>query len=333
MEYHYLLLIRKADLVSLFRFGQYNIYCPCQKFSGDINALKIDKKPVEKLFKSANSFEYSMEYFILHVCNTDKNTKQISVQDVLAIYALDEDSYKLGLELNPPVNVSMPLFKEAYEHFQIEKDIEGAQRGIQNIMKFFNYDISGRKNPRGFVKPKEIQDIFTLNYKGARPQGKCSIWVYLLMYERHHNYPNDTRGCFLDALHVYGNYRKGIELDASVIDSKIGQNLMKTSFCVYNQLVEFFENQKAFIKEADKVFKGFFRIAPLYLILKGFFENGISKDMKIMNKWNFEEFVNVVRDNYDADDLYCALYLLGLVLGWDLTYKYLYQTSDFVCIK
>ena len=81
----------------------------------------------------------------------------------------------------------------------------------------------------------------------------------------------------------------------------------------------------------DKIFKNCFTIAFLFLRLKKDFEAGLDA-----NKLYYGVHINKLKDvlkQYGERELKHALYLLGLTLGWDLTYKYIYRISSYPVLK
>ena len=108
MENNYILLIPKADYIDFFKNGKYNTAnCPRVKFDGNIKALCTNTKLADTLFKKANPIEYSIDYFLLHICKTG-SVGVLQIKDVISIYALDNSAYSIGIDLNPSVILNPP---------------------------------------------------------------------------------------------------------------------------------------------------------------------------------------------------------------------------------
>lgn len=320
-QYNYILLLKKSDIIDLFKFGYLNTYCPSISFDGNIDTLSADKKKADSIFKNANPFEYSIEYYLLHIRTSKKLAKKIFIDDVVHVFALDEDSLRVGLNFDPPIKLEKPIWKEAFEKFQVGLMTDSATEGVKNVFEAFNTTFDVKR--RGFVTKKDIQNTFSLAYCGDRPNGKLSIWTYLLMYDRHHNYPHDTRGFFLDALHAFANFKAQKEIDAPVTQSKLGSQIMQLrEDAAFMDILKIVDGNKD-VAPANKVFKGYFCVAALFLRLKKDFENGLEYGKEYYGK-QIPELYSVLRA-FGEDNLKLALYLLGLTLGWDNTYQYIYK--------
>ena len=75
-----------------------------------------------------------------------------------------------------------------------------------------------------------------------------------------------------------------------------------------------------YIKYTDKLFKGFYRIAPLYMTLKSVFKDGLDMD-KMYFGLSLDKLIESLKTQYNQDDLKLALYLIGFQLGWKGTYQ------------
>ena len=331
-KYYHLLLMRKEDVIDLFKHEQYKVYCPQVEFDGNIAQASSNEQLAKKLLDKANSFDYSIEYYLVQVESKKKTLKEISIGEVAGIYALNQESFRIGLHLDPPIVVKIPIWEKAYDDFQINRLIADAQKGVENVFQAFEMEKTVRLG-RGFITKDDIETTLKCFYSGTRPRGKLSIWTYLLLYERHQNYPDDNRGFFLDALHAYGNYTKAAEIDASVVQgSKLGKHIYQDfdNKATFEQISYYIRSSKV-VAGTDKIFKNFFTIAFLFLRLKKDFEAGLDA-----NKLYYGVHINKLKDvlkQYGERELKHALYLLGLTLGWDLTYKYIYRISSYPILK
>lgn len=326
MNNHFLLLLRKDDIIDLFKYGRWKSMCPSIKFEGTIEDVSSNKKLMNKFFKQANPFEYSMDYFIVHVICP--KVASFEVDDIVDIFALDADSYKIGLSLSPEIKLSEPIFKEYYSDFQIANEINDAQKGVDNIFSVFNMP-----QPKSFVKKKELESMLKDSFLGLPVGGDNSIWYYLLRYERHQSYPKDNRGFALDAIHAFLNYEKKTYVDTSVIQSKVGKVVFEQKPDIsYNNILSIIEKQDAFYKQCEKAQKGYYKIAPLFLTLKEVFVDGLREDKTYYGR-DLADFIKVLIDKYDNAVLSKALFLLGVVLGREYTYQYIYKKNKLQILK
>ena len=330
---NYILLIRKSDLVDYIKYGHFFPLCSSIEFDGNTISLGKDVGKAYKLLEKANDFEYSIEYYLIYVCIGSKlsPTKRLLITDLKGIYSLNNESYRVGLSLKPSVRLNPPIWDDSiFDSFLLNIEKVDGDRGIENIEMIF--DVSFAKMPKGFLKrgkkEKEHYKIIEDSFYNTNLSDQDSIWNFLCRYERHQNYPDDNRGFFLDAIHVVYNYQKGKVLDASMTDVPIGKHVLEMPKNItYKKLVQTLEEHSNFIKYTDKLFKGFYRIAPLYMILKTAFKDGLDTD-KLYYGMSLGKFIETLKTQYNQDDLKVALYLVGFQLGWKGTYQCLYTMGD-----
>lgn len=153
MENNYIYLIHRADFVDFFKNGEFNAAtCPNVKFDGNINLLRENTKLAETLFKKSNYIEYSIDSLLMHICKTD-NARVLKIKDVISLYALDESAFSIGIDLNPAVTLSPPIWQKTYEEFQIHTNIRKALEGVELIGELFGME------KLSFSKMKK-QDLF-----------------------------------------------------------------------------------------------------------------------------------------------------------------------------
>lgn len=327
MNYNYILLVRKDDVIDFVKYGHYYPVCNFIEFDGDITALGNDKKRGEKLFKKANEFQYGIEYYMLNICSGARISKERSfgISELKGIYAIDHNAMKIGLSMNPQVTLNPPIWPSSvFENFLIQREIKNCEGGLLNISEIFG--ISFEKMRPRFVTKKIREDIVRSSFMDERPNGKLSIWEYLCRYERHHYYPKDMRGFFLDALHATFNFQKEAEIDEPIYKTGLGRDIYQQSSDIrYNELITLVETHEKFVKYTEKQFKRYYKIAPLFMVLKAAFEEGLDPNQKYFNM-SLDQFVDVLKNPklYDQEDIKYALYLVGMLLGWSETYKYLY---------
>lgn len=329
---NYILLIRKNDLIDYIKYGHLYPFCCSIEFDGDINSLGNDVGKIWKLLGKANDFDYSIEYYLIHVCLSSKlsPSKRLLISDLKGIYALNSEAYRVGLSLKPAAKLNPPIWGDSvFDTFLLNIEKTDSDRGIENIEKIFS--VSFAKMPKGFLKrskkEKEHYGIIEDSFYNVELSNQDSIWKYLCRYERHQNYPKDNRGFFLDTIHVVYNYQKKYILDASMAEVPIGKHVLEMPRDIsYKQLISLMEEHSNFIKYTEKLFKGFYRVVPLYMILKSAFMEGLDAD-KSYYGMSLEKFIQTLKTPtyYNQDDLKIALYLIGFQLGWRGTYQYLYK--------
>ena len=330
---NYILLIRKSDLVDYIKYGHYFPLCSSIEFDGDINSLGKDVNKAWKLLEKANDFEYSIEYYLIHVSISTKlsSSKRILISDLQGIYSINSEAYRIGLSLKPSVRLNPPIWDDnLFDEFLLNIEKADSDRGLENVEKLF--DVSFAKMPKGFMKrgkkDKEHYGIIADSFYNIKLSEQDTIWSYLCRYERHQNYPNDNRGFFLDAIHVVYNFQKKEKLDTSMTAVPIGKHIIEMPRDIsYRKLVSAIEEHSNYIKYTDKLFKGFYRIAPLYMTLKSVFKDGLDMD-KTYFGLSLDKLIESLKTQYNQDDLKVALYLIGFQLGWKGTYQCLYTREN-----
>lgn len=322
MENNYIYLISRTDFVDFFKNGAFNaISCPNIKFDGDIKALQTNTKLAETLFKKVNYIDYSIDFLLMHICKTG-NGRVLKIREVKSLYALDESAFNIGLDLNPAVIFNPPIWQETYEKFQIQSNIKKAKDGVKLIAELFGMDkLSFPK-----MKKQDLFEAFKSAYLETEPEGNLSPWTYLLRYERHENYPKDTRGYFIDAIHIFANIAQKRSFHDSIIEnSRKGKETNELSDKTFNKLATWFKEDKEFIKKVKSKTgnENFIPIAALFLTLKNCFKNGVNEEQSY-SSLPLDEFIEAVK-KYDIKYLKPALYFLGLTLGWDNIYQLMYK--------
>jgi len=100
----------------------------------------------------------------------------------------------------------------------------------------------------------------------------------------------------------------------------------------YKNLVSVMEEHSNFIKFTDKLFKGFYRIAPLYMTLKSVFKDGLDIG-KTYFGMSLDKLIDSLKTQYNQEDLRIALFLIGFQLGWKGTYQCIYTMEECTFLK
>ena len=125
-------------------------------------------------------------------------------------------------------------------------------------------------------------------------------------------------------------------IDVPMSQNKFGSEILKLPDNIkYNDLVN--DPPFATYRYIDQVnkdvkYKLYHKVATLFFILQHFFEEGFVEGNSYSNL-TLEEFANSLRNNYDLDDLIPALYLIGIKLGREMTYKYMYVYNNLAILK
>ncbi len=320
-KYNHLVLVRRDEVVELFKNG---IIYPSSsiQFNGDLSSLTTKTNVVLEVFKKTPSIEYSINYFLLYcVTNNKVLSKGLNITDLVSIIPLDEDSYRMGLSLVPEVKLEQPIFSAIYGDYLEYAAVQNAAKGIENISCIFE-TTDLWKSIKKFPK-KNLPEVVALIMDENGNQQPSSIWEYLLTYTRNQIYPNDTRGAFLDTMSVVQNFTKGRVDMKDQKTTTSGKVILECESPTYNKLVDCLSTSTNFVKAADKGYKDFWRIAPLYFILLDMLSNA-SEDGTLIGGKPTQAFTESVTNNFDSKFLNPALLMLGITLGQSSTYKLLY---------
>ena len=129
---------------------------------------------------------------------------------------------------------------------------------------------------------------------------------------------------------------KKTNIDKPMFENKFGSQILKLPETTkYNELVNEppFETYR-YIDQVNKdvKYKLFHKVATLFFILQHYFEEGFVEGNAYSNL-TLQDFVSSLTKNYNADDLLPALYLIGIKLGREMTYKYMYVHNKLPILK
>lgn len=313
----YLAIIRKADFVDLFKYGKLNVYSAIN-FDGNIKAHANDDDLFEKLAKNMNFFEYSFEYMVIHFISDNGNECPcpVSIENVRGLYTFDEEAKKeMSVSFDSRIKLHVSPWGEKFNTLHNNRLMLQSKRGIDNLWAIFDLSETDRKMCESIITDDIVSEVFDELFSYKRPTGEQSIWTYLLRYERHSFYPNNTKGYFCDYIHVACNWLKKIELQEDVAETTglYTQiiNCSKDDFASLSNIAV--RSNLSSLTDEDAGCK-FAIAAPLFLLMKDKFSDGFCIDSKIINyakKFGLECSV--------------AVYLLGLTLGYDKTYDAYYD--------
>lgn len=323
-QYNLLVLVRREEMVDLFKQGTIYPNNPI-KVVGSLDALAKKPKDVLKVFAKVPAIEYSIHYFLLFVNTTSSSlSKGLKIDEVKAIIPLDEESERMGLQLMPPIRLEKPIFADVYRLYQAQSAEAIAAKGVANMEAIFGIEDLWKSIKK--LTRKQLPGLVAMITDDDGKLHPKTIWEHLLCYNRMQTYPNGTRGAFLDTMSVLQNFRSGKVDIKDQTTTSTGCAILNAANPKYATLIEVYAQSEKFIQAADKAYKDFWKIAPLYFILLDFFSHA-SEDGTMVNGIPVSEFVVSVRNYYDESLLKPALLMLGITLGQGSTYKLLYASK------
>lgn len=314
----YLAIIRKADFVDLFKYGKLNVYSAIN-FDGNIKAHANDDDLFEKLAKNMNFFEYSFEYMVIHFISDNGNECPcpVSIENVRGLYTFDEEAKKeMSVSFDSRIKLHVSPWGEKFNTLHNNRLMLQSKRGIDNLWAIFDLSETDRKMCESIITDDIVSEVFDELFSYKRPTGEQSIWTYLLRYERHSFYPNNTKGYFCDYIHVACNWLKKIELQEDVAETTgLYTQIINCSKDDFASLSNIAVSSNLSSSTDEDAGCKFAIAAPLFLLMKDKFSDGFCIDSKFINyakKFGLECSV--------------AVYLLGLTLGYDKTYDAYYDS-------
>ena len=314
----YLAIIRKADFVDLFKYDKLNVYSAIN-FDGNIKAHANDDDLFEKLAKNMNFFEYSFEYMVIHFISDNGNECPcpVSIENVRGLYTFDEEAKKeMSVSFDSRIKLHVSPWGEKFNTLHNNRLMLQSKRGIDNLWAIFDLSETDRKMCESIITDDIVSEVFDELFSYKRPTGEQSIWTYLLRYERHSFYPNNTKGYFCDYIHVACNWLKKIELQEDVAETTgLYTQIINCSKDDFASLSNIAVSSNLSSSTDEDAGCKFAIAAPLFLLMKDKFSDGFCIDSKFINyakKFGLECSV--------------AVYLLGLTLGYDKTYDAYYDS-------
>ena len=325
----YIALIKKDSFDCLFKYGRIhlndgNSIC----IANHIDEYRNDSSLLKELFKDRDDFEMSFEYVLInYVIDEEDSKSMVRIENVLGLYALDEQSVNsLSARLDPRVVINLPLWLNAMNDIKMAKDVESCKRGIENVWKIFRLSESDKQRCSAIVTDAIINEVVRENYNNEQPTGDLSIWVYLLRYQRHEMYPQNDMGYFLDTVHVFTNWHfkdsKQFNTEATDVFKRLMDYAGRNS---YSDILSYIETTPEISNFREKAgIDGFYKIAPLYLkLFEPFAEKGIDLNGNICG---VPLKLQISKLKHFGFDFSMAAYLLGIILGYGRTSDALYDS-------
>lgn len=328
---NYVSIIRKAEFTDLFKYGQQYV-SHAYPFDG-----ALEDAGNEYLFNHLtswmNNFDYSYEYVIIHFkkenyCGT---SMIVSITDVEAVYALDDEAQKMiALSMDERIELKLSPWSRPFKQLKFNRMISNSYKGVDNVWTIFSLPADAKATCAQVIKDEYVEEALQEIIHNRRPSGDLSLWVYLLRYERHAYYTHNTRGFFCDFIHVACNWSSHKEQDSQTLAT--GTNaykMMKGDKLV--DLAKSLKDSNLALQVNEATGCKFHVVAPLFLLLKETFSEGLDRKKKIGNR-TFDSYIDYCKKTF-GDSFCLAAYLLGVTLGYDKTYDCLYDTQRLKIFK
>lgn len=330
----FLAFIRKADFVDLFKFGSLHINKDSiRQFSCKVSELSQRECVFNDLIYFSNAFDSTFEYLIIHYNKSDGRDNDINISDVQGVYPLDNEAKtELSLSLDPRIEIHNPIWPDAVFSIQKKHTFNNCLTGVGNIWNIYHIADS-IETVKEIINDSILKEVIEETYDNRHPYGNLPIWVYIMKYERHAFYPDNTVGCFMDTINAVFNFMQQREVDSSEIE---GTKIMQFLYFCDQQPVEkktfdnilqalhkepAVENMMAKIKEIEPSCD-LLKAATLFFI----YRNRYKEDF-VFEK-NFQKAG--LKQGFEFS---VACYMLGFILGHEHTYDCLYSNMPLPIFK
>ncbi len=322
---NYLTIISRSDFSNLYKFGHlyaHNVV----PFEGKLSDHANDKFLFDAVTAYMDTYEYSTEYLLLHVCKIpfSGSPVELFVKDIVGVYALDEEARaSLAVSLDSRIVIQVSAWNSFFNGLNKKLAIRQSKAGEYNCFEIFKIKNEDRNAVSRLIPKGFVEELFSDLYSHVRPSGNRCIWNYLIRYERHHPYWNDNRGFFSDAIHVYENFKLGSEIDYEIADEvPLGDVIGScgTKFSDIFKLMKYKQGNDYQVNGCN-----YLAVAPLFLYLKSCFKEG---GITPASFYGNEHLCNGDFYNYFGFDFAVAVSLLGISLGHDLTYSCYYEIQN-----
>lgn len=331
---NYLALIRKADFVDLYKYGSIHINKDMtRQFSCKVEELPNRKSIFDDLSYFANAFDSTFTYLFIHYESNFGRVNDINIADVRGLFPLDKEAkMELSLSLDPRIKINEPLWPDAVLNLQKRQTIQDCKNGASNIWKIYNLSDS-IEDMNNVINDSVIGEVVDELFENRRPNGELPIWVYIMRYERHAFYPNNTIGAFMDTVNAIFNFSQKREVDSAEIESTLIMQFFQ--HCNdYNANMSFNEViQRLYAQDDSRITKfinltrnivsdfDLIKVATLFFI----YRNRYKEEFKYENGWNQSKTI--------GKEFSIACYMLGCFLGHEHTYDCLYERLPLAIFK
>ena len=322
---NYLAIIRRADFIDFYKTGTFYIdKHRIVEFDCLVSELPGRNDIFDCLFDKMNTFEKSFAYLIIHYEKENylEDFYKVFIEEVKHVYPLDiEAKHEFENSFDEHIKIENPLWNDASSIIEKKQLVDNSIRGINNIFKIFKLD--GLNKCQSIISDDLIETMLGDVYDDRRPKGELSLWCYLMRYERHSFYPNDSLGFFMDVVHVFVNYLSKEEVDDSRVEATMIYQILNS----YNgkgyksdTIIKLLQNDSgasAFISRINDTVPeiNFILTAVSYLKLRDLYKDGFSYK---------EDYIEKCKKTF-GECFTLAAYMLGIALGHDKTYSCLYD--------
>lgn len=324
---NYLSIVRRADFIDLFKYGHFNIF-HVVKFSGNIEEYANDDLLFEHLTSRMNMYEYSYEYLIIHFSSESETSSftTINIKDVQNLFAFNEEAKKeMSIRFDSRIQIHISPWAEKFDKLHKKLLFNQSMLGVNNIWAIFDLPIEDITKCREIISDHTISEVFRQFYSNESISGKLPLWNYLLRYERHSFYPKNMRGFFCDFIHIVCNWKSGKTIDEDVAETtNIYPKIINSIDDKFQTLVDVVNNSPLAPLTQSATNCEFFKVAPLFLFLKDKFIEG-------MEHRPTKDYISYIKSFGLEGKL--ALYLLGVILGYDKTYEAFYESTNLSFFK
>lgn len=318
----YLVLISRADFNNLYKYGHMFVHYAVP-FNGDIDTISEDKALFNAVTRYMDTFEYFMEYLVLHFKRKPfvDNSIELFIRDIEGVFTIDENAKRtLETSIDSRIKLQVSSWSKFFEEKMKEQLVRQALAGKYNCYEIFDISKDDRCEADKLITPQFVMEIYEEVFKGIRPSGDKSLLHYLIRYERHALYWNDIRGFLSDAIHIYENYRKKEEIAGEIADeTEAFKYILESKNNDLIKVLKGFEENYG----TQYLLNGcrYLLVATIYLLFSNNFkEGGINPPVFLENKKYYVELYKKF-----GFDFALAIALLGITLGQDLTYSCYYQ--------
>lgn len=331
---NYLALIRKADFVDLYKYGSIHINKDMtRQFSCKVEELPNRKPIFDDLSYFANAFDSTFTYLFIHYESNLGRVNDINIADVRGLYPLDQEAKtELSLSLDPRIKINEPLWPDAVFNLQKRQTVQDCKNGASNIWKIYNLSDS-IEDMKNVINDSVIGEVVNELYENRRPNGELPIWVYIMRYERHAFYPNNTIGAFMDTVNAIFNFNQKREVDSAEIESTLIMQFLQhcndyNANMSFNEVIQrlyaqddsritnFINLTRSIVSDFDLI-----KVATLFFI----YRNHYKEEFKYENGWNQSKTI--------GKEFSIACYMLGCILGHEHTYDCLYEHLPLAIFK
>ena len=332
---HFLAFIRKADFIDLFKYGSFHVNKDMiREFTCNVEDLPFRKSVFGDVTHFANGFDSTFTYLFIHYEKNQERSNDINIIDVRGVYPLDKEAkIELSLSLDSRIEIHEPLWPDAVLELQKKQTEQECINGVKNLWKIYRISDS-IEDIRTVVNDAVLKELVDELYENRRPHGDLPIWVYIMRYERHAFYPDNTIGAFMDTFNVIVNYYRQQEIDSAFIETELimqffqkcneynpkmtfNDVVQKLNVQTDSRITNFINYTKTIVSDFDLI-----KTTTLFFIYRNRYKDGLKYE---------EAWIEPGKEL--GKEFSVACYLLGCILGHEHTYDCLYEHLPLAIFK